>query len=112
MLLLNPKMGYSAEWSALQRGLVDGVIQRGDQKTLSGTINSHLTAITYGYINRSRSEDHLNNHLQDIWYILIQGGKHIATDEVHQDLVVRELITIRTLGLLHRSAKTEGDADK
>lgn len=105
-------MGYSAEWSALQRGLVDGVIQRGDQKTLSGTINSHLTAITYGYINRSRSEDHLNNHLQDIWYILIQGGKHIATDEVHQDLVVRELITIRTLGLLHRSAKTEGDADK
>ncbi|CAH0016235.1 unnamed protein product [Clonostachys rhizophaga] len=104
-------MGYSAEWSALQRGRVDSVIQRGDQKTLSGTINSRLTAITCGCINRSRSEDELNKYLQDTWYTLIQAGKHIATHEVHQDLVVRELVTIRTLGLLQCSAQTEEDAD-
>ncbi|CAG9971182.1 unnamed protein product [Clonostachys byssicola] len=104
-------MGYTAEWSALQRGLIDGVIQRGNQETLSGTIQSSLTAITCGYIKRSRSEDSLNKHLQDTWYTLIQAGKHIATHEVHQDLVVRELVTIRTLGLLQRSAPTGADVD-
>ncbi|VUC19854.1 unnamed protein product [Clonostachys rosea] len=49
---------YSARWSALQRGLVDGVIKRGNQDSPSNTIKSCLNAITYQYLHRSRSEDY------------------------------------------------------
>ncbi|VUC20320.1 unnamed protein product [Clonostachys rosea] len=104
-------MDYSTKWSTMIRAQIDGVIQRGDQNTLSTTIRSYLDTITYQYLFHSQPEDYFNKFLQDTWYALIQAGKHITTHEFHQDIVVRELVIIRALGLLQRSVLTEDDSD-